>query len=597
MNSAMVVIGSTNVPNSGGDTGLFNGASFSNVVGGTITIDRCITRGLLNPSGSFVNFSSITIGAVANVGQYGLYNQSSFSNVAGGAIQIDRSSQYGLFNQLGNFVNQASISLGNSMSATAVDNQNNATFNNQGCGALLQSLGNAVITNTASFSNTGTIIESASGNSSISFNGGIIQNLNGGSFTVAQGRSPLSLSTTDPTTCNPANGSLTLTGVEPGTPYTLAYNGGNSTSTVSLTGDAGGGLRLTGLAGGSYSLTLSGACVALPLSLSATLNGPPSLSITSQPAVGSAVCAGGEVSVLVVASGAGSLNYQWYKGASQINGQTSAVLSLSGVSLNDGGSYLVVVSDNCSSTTSTAFSLTVNALPSVTVTASSTLLTCASPSLTLTATSSQTALVWSTGETTASISVSAVGNYSVTATAPNGCTTASNSLNVGQDVSLPAFTINSQTVCQGQLVSLIASGCSGQVRWSTGEAGNSLTVTAGSSTSVLTATCTVGSCSTTASGSVVVGQIQPPPAQILSLRVDESTCPVRLVGLGVGTSFVYTNSQGYVFSNVYRTGGTHDAVGLDVKQPGIYTLTVTYTNECGSSRPVSQTVTVSRTCP
>ncbi|OIN55594.1 hypothetical protein BLX24_29290 [Arsenicibacter rosenii] len=124
-----------------------------------------------------------------------------------------------------------------------------------------------------------------------------------------------------------------------------------------------------------------------------------------------------------------------------------------------------------------------------------------------------------------------------------------------------------------------------------------ITLTAGNSTSLLTATCTLGICSTMASGQVVVGGIQPPPAQILSFTADESACPVRLTGRGVATSFTMTGTGGYVFSTVYREGAMHDAVGLNVKQAGTYTLTATYTNSCGTSTPVTRTVSVGRSCP
>ncbi|OIN60491.1 choice-of-anchor Q domain-containing protein [Arsenicibacter rosenii] len=98
-----------------------------------------------------------------------------------------------------------------------------------------------------------------------------------------------------------------------------------------------------------------------------------------------------------------------------------------------------------------------------------------------------------------------------------------------------------------------------------------------------------------------------PPGAIFSLSADESGCPVRLTAQGTGTSFVFTGPgnvlpgnalpETYVFSNVYRTGGTYTLQAPGVKQSGTYTLTATYVYSCGTSAPVTQTVTVGRRCP
>lgn len=175
----------------------------------------------------------------------------------------------------------------------------------------------------------------------------------------------------------------------------------------------------------------------------------------------------------------------------------------------------------------------VNPLPSVSIMANPSTTLNCLSSLTLTAISSATALKWSTCETTPSIIIRTPGAYVVTATDVNGCTMVSNTLSIGQ--------------------------------------------------------------------------LLPPPAVILSLTTNESACPVRLIGRATGTSFVFTGPHvaspgvatpnSYVFSNVYRSGGTYDVFGDKVKQPSAYTLTAIYINECGSSTPVSQTVTVTRSCP
>ncbi|MCY7352248.1 MAG: immunoglobulin domain-containing protein, partial [Cytophagaceae bacterium] len=92
------------------------------------------------------------------------------------------------------------------------------------------------------------------------------------------------------------------------------------------------------------------------------------VSITSQAASGSAVCAGGNATVSVSVTGTVT-GYQWYKDGSLLSpAQTSATLSLTNVQNSDAGSYSVVVTGACNSFTSTAFSLTVNAPPSVSIT-------------------------------------------------------------------------------------------------------------------------------------------------------------------------------------------------------------------------------------
>lgn len=80
--------------------------------------------------------------------------------------------------------------------------------------------------------------------------------------------------------------------------------------------------------------------------------------ITTQPASLS-VAEGGSATFSVVASGDGTLAYQWRKGGASIAGATSASLGLTGVSTSDAGSYDVVVSNSAGSVTSSAATLTV----------------------------------------------------------------------------------------------------------------------------------------------------------------------------------------------------------------------------------------------
>ncbi|GAB3935719.1 hypothetical protein GCM10028804_55180 [Larkinella terrae] len=198
------------------------------------------------------------------------------------------------------------------------------------------------------------------------------------------------------------------------------------------------------------------------------------VAITTGPASASAVCVGSTVSVPVSATGT-ALSYQWYKEGTLLEAQTSAMLSLTQVQASQAGSYSVVVSNACSSTTSLAFVLTVYDLPAVAITPTSPTV-CAGSSVTLTASGEGTYL-WDTGKTTSSISVTPVATmyYSVTVTTANQCSsTASTQVTVRDQFPVPTLASNPSAGSPGSLtviqntpyVTLTASGCSGLLNWS-----------------------------------------------------------------------------------------------------------------------------------
>jgi hypothetical protein len=97
-----------------------------------------------------------------------------------------------------------------------------------------------------------------------------------------------------------------------------------------------------------------------------TVSTPPAPSIVTQPAP-KTVQEGANVSLNVVATGQGSIVYQWQFNEQNLPGATSATLNLNGVKLNTAGRYRVLISSQYGVTISDTVTLTVNANPPPTI--------------------------------------------------------------------------------------------------------------------------------------------------------------------------------------------------------------------------------------
>jgi hypothetical protein len=351
-NSGRLALGTTA---SVGTNGLQNEGAFDNKSGGQIAIDRSSNIGLRHGGGTFTNGGSITIGASQSVGNIGIASAATFNNQPGGQIAIDRSNLAGLANSCSGitctFTNEGIITLGANAGIGSFGLINQATFQNSGCTALLNIVSDAVISNAGTLTNSGQIVENASGTSSISSNTGIVVNNNGGTFSVGSGpNQPLAVVSTNATQCNPPNASIQLTGLKANQSYTLRYALGNAAPVLlspDSTSTASGTLTIPGLGAGTYTLTLSGSCVPLPLTLSATLTAPAPTKIQSL-TPSQLICANQPFQASVAASGS-NLTYRWYRRAGNlfqfIPGATTATASIPAQYLP--GTIWVVASGDC----------------------------------------------------------------------------------------------------------------------------------------------------------------------------------------------------------------------------------------------------------
>ena len=166
-------------------------------------------------------------------------------------------------------------------------------------------------------------------------------------------------------------------------------------------------------------------------------------------------------------------------------------------------------------------------------------------------------LLWNTGETTSSITVTTAGSYTVTQTV-NGSTSAAGSGTAAPKESPSMPEINVVNNCGNSILSTLAAGT---ILWSTGAASSSITViTAGT----YTVTQTVAGCVSTAGAAIAAPKALP-------------STPIVKVDNYCGSSILSTTSPGPL---LWSNGSTRSSI--TVYQPGTYSVTLTQ-NGCTSA--------------
>ena len=168
-----------------------------------------------------------------------------------------------------------------------------------------------------------------------------------------------------------------------------------------------------------------------------------------------------EIRSLLMQANAGS-TYLWS------TGETTQSITVS-----TSGNYSVTVTDanGCSATDDA--NATIHANPTVNLGADQQ--TCSGNTITFDAGNAGSTYLWSTGETTQTISVSASGNYSVVVTDANGCSAtddANATIHANPVVDLGI----DQETCSGNSITFDAGNAGSTYLWSTGETTQSITV-------------------------------------------------------------------------------------------------------------------------
>ena len=407
---------------------------------------------------------------------------------------------------------------------------------------------------------TQSITVSASGTYTVSVTSGSCTSAPSSGTTVTVNPLPvIAIGTvTNPTACASTTGSIQVTGSGTGD---LSWSG---TATGTLTNVA---LPATipTLGAGTYSITFNNGCASNTLSQSLTDPGAPATPIIS--ASGALTfCEGGNVT-LTSSSATGNT---WS------TGETTPSITVS-----TSGTFTVsVTTAGCTSGASEETVVTVNPIPAAPViNANGALTFCEGGSVTLTS-SSATGNTWSNGETSASITVSTAGTYTVT-TSENGCmspASAGTTVVVNVIPATPSISASGPlTFCPEGNVTLTSSSATGNT-WSTGATTPSITV---STAGTYTVSVTTDGCTSAASVGTTVTVNENPTVTFAAI---EDPCL---------QDAAFTLTQGS------PAGGTYSGDGVSGGQfnpstagVGTTTLTYSYTNNDGCSGTATTIVEV-----
>ncbi|TDX02023.1 Ig-like domain-containing protein [Dinghuibacter silviterrae] len=393
-----------------------------------------------------------------------------------------------------------------------------------------------------------------------------------------------------------AGGSVTLTASAAGA---TAYQWSNNDTIIAGTTAQ----TFTTDSSGSYTVTVANSYGCTSTSAPTTVTVYPQLApINTSVAAGgpTTFCAGG--SVVLQASTIGVSSFQWSLNGVAITGATASAYTATA-----SGTYTVLLSNPCSSVTTSPVTVTVNPVPATpTVTAGGSTGICVGDSVILTVNASgATGYQWflggtaMAGETTDADTVLASGSYTVTVTNANGCTSAASAPTTVTVNPLPAAPSVSAggptTFCAGNSVVLTATPAASDYQWMlngadiTGATGASY---AGTATGTYTVTLTDGNgCTSLPSASVSVTVNPDPPAPTIATGGATTFCQgdsVILTATATGTVTYQWLLNGTAIPKATTTTDT-------AKVSGSYTIAVTDGNGCTSTASAGITVNVDPT--
>ncbi|MBK9399816.1 MAG: gliding motility-associated C-terminal domain-containing protein [Bacteroidetes bacterium] len=387
------------------------------------------------------------------------------------------------------------------------------------------------------------------------------------SATITQPSAALSLTASAlPVNCfGQSTGSVSVNASGGTAPYTYLWSNGATTSS------------LNNIPTGTYTVTVtdSKGCTS---TLNRSVN-QPLAALTTGASQTNVNCFGqstGAISV-TVSGGTTPYTYLWNNGA-----QTQNINSLSA------GIYSVTVTDAVGCTSVISRTIT---QPTATLTASTSstnAVSCfggsnGSIALNINGGTTPYSYNWNTGATTQNLSGLSAGNYSVTVTDANNCTSAVSSISITQPTAaLNATSAKVNVACFGNAsgsvnITTIGGTSPYTYQWNNGASSQNIS---GLSAGTYTVTVTdAQNCITNAS----VNISQPAAAVSLSTTKTNVRCFGSITGLATAIGSGGTSPYTYIWSNGANTSSINNLTA------GTYTVTITDANGCTSATPVSIT--------
>ena len=268
-------------------------------------------------------------------------------------------------------------------------------------------------------------------------------------------------------------------------------------------------------------------------------------------------------------AGAGFSTYAW----AGPNGQTANSQQLTASSP---GQYTVTVSDVTGCTGAATTATSIPAAPKVAVTGNN--IICAGADTPLSATAGLTAYLWSTNQVGASISVSAAGVYTVTATDALGCTATDDFLLTNTPAPQPQI-VGPTALCTNSTVTLDAGAGYAAYAWAgpNGQTANNPTLSANSPGAYTVTVTDATGCTGTDSQAVTEATSIPP-----NLTQLPYTCTgAQTLDAGAGfTTYTWAGPNGQ----------TANSQQLNANSPGTYAVTVTSGVGCTGTGTLAVTI-------